>query len=130
VERDEPTLEEGIRRIKAGGGMATLAHPVRLPQQGPALECLVERLMEAGLEGIEVFHSEHSPKDCVEFAAIAQRFGLVPTGGSDFHGENKPSVRLGSGINGNLCLPYEFLEQMRAAYLRFAGAARSAEAVS
>ena len=130
VDRDEPTLEEGIRRIKAGGGMATLAHPVRLPQQGPALECLVERLMDAGLEGIEVFHSEHSPADCTAFAAIAQRFGLVPTGGSDFHGDNKPGVRLGSGIGGNLSLPYAFLEQMREAYRRFACAERRAEALS
>jgi 3',5'-nucleoside bisphosphate phosphatase len=113
VDRDEPTLEEGIRRIKAAGGMASLAHPVRLPQRGAALEALVERLIDAGLEGIEVFHSEHSPADCAEFAAIAKRFGLASTGGSDFHGDNKPGVHLGSGVGGNLSLPYAFLEQMR-----------------
>ena len=55
VERDEPTLDEGIRRIKEGGGMASLAHPIRLPQRGPDLERLVEQLLDAGLEGIEVF---------------------------------------------------------------------------
>lgn len=113
VERDEPTIEEGIRRIKEGGGMACLAHPVRLPQRGPELAKLVERLMDSGLEGIEVFHSEHQPADCAEFAEIADRFSLIPTGGSDFHGENKPGVRLGSGIGGNLNLPYSFLNQMR-----------------
>src|SRR5579871_2010200 len=70
VERDEPTVEEGIRRIQEGGGIASLAHPARLPQRGPDLVQLVGHLMEAGLGGIEVFHSEHSPDDCDEFAEI------------------------------------------------------------
>jgi predicted metal-dependent phosphoesterase TrpH len=113
VDRDEPTLEEGIRSIKESGGMASLAHPIRLPQRGADLERMVEQLLEAGLEGIEVFHSEHSPADCAEFAAIARRFGLIPTGGTDYHGDNKPGIRLGSGIDGNVGLPYRFLEEMR-----------------
>jgi predicted metal-dependent phosphoesterase TrpH len=113
VDRDEPTLDEGIRRIKESGGIASLAHPIRLPQRGPDLERLVEGLLEAGLEGIEVFHSEHSPADSAEFAAISRRFGLIPTGGTDYHGDNKPGIRLGSGIDGNVRLPYRFLEEMR-----------------
>jgi predicted metal-dependent phosphoesterase TrpH len=113
VDRDEPTLDEGIRRIKESGGIASLAHPIRLPQRGADLERLVESLLEAGLEGIEVFHSEHSPADCAEFAAISRRFGLIPTGGTDYHGDNKPGIRLGSGIDGNVRLPYRFLEEMR-----------------
>lgn len=113
VERDEPALDEGIRRIKEGGGIASLAHPIRLPQRGADLERLVEGLLEAGLEGIEVYHSEHSAADCTEFAGIARRFGLVPTGGTDYHGANKPGIRLGSGIDGNVRLPYRFLEEMR-----------------
>lgn len=113
VDRDEPALEEGIRRIKESGGLASLAHPVRLPQRGPELERFVESLLEDGLEGIEVFHSEHSPADCAEFAAIASRFGLIPTGGSDYHGDNKPGILLGSGKDGNLSLAYSFLEEMR-----------------
>jgi 3',5'-nucleoside bisphosphate phosphatase len=113
VERNEPAIEEGIRRIKNGGGIAALAHPVRLPQRGPNLERLVEDLLEAGLDGIEVYHSQHSPADCAEFARIARRFGLIPTGGTDYHGENKPGIRLGSGIGGNVRLSYSFLEKMR-----------------
>jgi hypothetical protein len=78
------------------------------------LERLLEtRLIPVGLRGIEVFHSEHAPADCEEFAALASRFDLIPTGGSDFHGENKPGIQLGTGIAGNLSLPYEFLENMR-----------------
>lgn len=113
VDRDEPTLKDGIQRIKAGGGLASLAHPVRLPQRGAELERLVESLLEDGLDGIEVFHSEHHPSDCAEFAAIASRFGLIPTGGSDYHGDNKPGILLGSGKDGNLSLQYSFLEEMR-----------------
>jgi 3',5'-nucleoside bisphosphate phosphatase len=113
VDRDEPTLEEGIRRIKESGGVASLAHPVRLTQRGKELERLVERLLDAGLEGIEVFHSEHTAADCAEFAGIARRYSLIQTGGSDFHGDNKPGIRLGTGIGGNLNLPYRLLEEMK-----------------
>jgi predicted metal-dependent phosphoesterase TrpH len=113
VDRDEPSLEEGIRRIRDGGGIPSLAHPVRLRRSEAELAQLVERLLGVGLRGIEVFHSEHAPSECEQYAGLARRFGLIPTGGSDFHGENKPAVCLGTGIDGNLCLSYGFLEEMR-----------------
>jgi predicted metal-dependent phosphoesterase TrpH len=117
VERDEPSLEEGIGRICDGGGLASLAHPVRLPQRDEqSLSGLLERLQGYGLEGIEVYHSEHKPEDSALFHTLAQRFHLIETGGSDFHGAAKPEVRLGSGINGNVCLSYSFLEQIRETY--------------
>lgn len=113
VEREEPTIEEGIRRIVEGGGMAALAHPVRLPQRGLELASLLKKLMDAGLQGLEVFHSEHSAENTANYGELARRFDLIPTGGSDFHGENKPRIRLGSGIDSNICLEYKFLEKMR-----------------
>jgi len=113
VERDEPTLEAGIRRITDSGGMASLAHPVRLPQRGPDLANFLERLIDLGLQGIEVFHSEHSAADTAEYAGLARRYDLILTGGTDFHGENKPLIRLGTGMNSNICLTYSFLENMR-----------------
>jgi predicted metal-dependent phosphoesterase TrpH len=113
VERDEPTLEEGVRRIVEAGGLASLAHPVRLPQRGPDLVALVRGLMDCGLGAIEVFHSEHSPADCREFAEIGRQLDLIPTGGTDYHGDHKPGVKLGTGIDGNVCLSYEFLDTMR-----------------
>ncbi len=116
VERDEPALKEGIQRIQASGGLASLAHPVRLPQRGAELERLVEQLLPAGLEGIEVYHSEHTAADCEEYARIASRFGLIPTGGSDYHGDNKPGIKLAGGKDGNVQLAYSFLEQMREMY--------------
>lgn len=113
VERDEPTLEEGIQKIIESGGMAALAHPVRLPQRGSELAGLLQRLIAAGLQGIEVYHSEHSSADTAEYLELSRRFDLIPTGGSDFHGENKPRIRLGTGIDGNISLRYDFLENMR-----------------
>jgi hypothetical protein len=60
-----------------------------------------------------VYHSEHTAEDCASYLALARKLDLIPTGGSDFHGDNKPGVRLGSGINGNVCLSYDFLQDMR-----------------
>jgi predicted metal-dependent phosphoesterase TrpH len=113
VERDEPSLEDGIRRITESGGMASLAHPVRLPQSGPDLVNLLDRLVAVGLQGFEVFHSDHSPADTQLYLDLARRFDLIPTGGTDFHGENKPRIRLGTGIDSNISLPYSLLENMR-----------------
>jgi 3',5'-nucleoside bisphosphate phosphatase len=113
VERDEPTLEAGIQQIVESGGMAALAHPVRLPQRGPELASLLEALIDLGLQGLEVFHSEHSPANVAEYSQLARRLDLIPTGGSDFHGENKPNIRLGTGIDSNISLSYSFLENMR-----------------
>lgn len=113
IERAEPTVEEGIRRIVDSGGMASLAHPVRLPQRGSGLAGFLERLIDAGLQGIEVFHSEHAPSDTSAFSTLARQYDLIPTGGTDFHGENKPRIRLGTGIDSNIRLTYRFLQQMR-----------------
>jgi predicted metal-dependent phosphoesterase TrpH len=113
VAREDPSIEEAIQRIRDGGGFASLAHPVRLPERSGDLQQLVTRLADAGLEGIEVVHSGHTPRDCAIYMGLAGRFDLIPTGGSDFHGDNKPSVRLGTGIEGNVRLSYEFLLRIK-----------------
>ena len=115
VEREEPTLEEGIRRIASGGGLPSLAHPVRLEQSRDpnAMRSLIARLIPFGLQGIEVIHSDHAPGDVALFESLAEEFQLARTGGSDFHGLNKPGISLGSGRNRNVNLRYSMLEQMR-----------------
>jgi len=114
VERDEPELVEGVRRIRDGGGLPSLAHPVRLPQRDrPSLEKLLRTLTDKGLQGIEVYHSEHSPQDTALYAELAAQFQLIETGGTDFHGDNKPSIHLGTGKDNNVNLPYALLEKMR-----------------
>jgi 3',5'-nucleoside bisphosphate phosphatase len=113
VEREEPGLLEGVTRIREAGGMASLAHPVRL-QEGDAtfLRSFLPALVNAGLEAIEVYHSDHSPEQTAVFGSLAREFGLIETGGSDFHGENKPGVRLGAG-RGQLALDRSILDNMR-----------------
>jgi 3',5'-nucleoside bisphosphate phosphatase len=113
VERDEPTVEEGIQRIVQAGGLASLAHPVRLPLRGAELASFVQRLMGSGLRGIEVFHSEHTRTFCSDLADMGRHYDLITTGGTDYHGENKPGVKLGTGVDGNISLSYDFLDTMR-----------------
>ena len=114
VERDEPELVEGVRWIREGGGMPSLAHPVRLPERDRgSLEKLLRQLMDNGLQAIEVYHSEHSPEDTALYKELAAQFGLIETGGTDFHGDNKPAIRLGTGKGNNVHTTYELLENMR-----------------
>jgi hypothetical protein len=96
VDRDEPTLAEGIGRIAAAGGVSSLAHPIRLGKRDLAEEEeLVSSFVSVGLDAIEAYHSDHSPSDVERYLGYAQKFGLHVTGGSDYHGDNKPSVKLG-----------------------------------
>jgi predicted metal-dependent phosphoesterase TrpH len=117
VEREEPGLVESIQMLRQSSGMPVLAHPVRLPlgDDPDGLRALMEALCSAGLQGLEVWHSEHSPAQQALYEDLARSFGLEATGGSDFHGTHKPSIGLGVGINGNICIPKARLDSMRAA---------------
>jgi predicted metal-dependent phosphoesterase TrpH len=117
VEREEPGLLEAIGMLRECGGMPVLAHAVRLPlgDHPDGLRALLEVLCDAGLQGLEVWHSEHSPAQQALYLELAGSFGLAATGGSDFHGSHKPAIELGSGINGNISIPKAHLDSMRAA---------------
>jgi 3',5'-nucleoside bisphosphate phosphatase len=96
VDRHEPTLAEGIRRIKEAGGVTSIAHPIRLGKQDPVEEeNLIAGFVPLGLDAIEAYHSDHGEEDVRRYLSYAGKYGLRVTGGSDFHGGNKPSVRLG-----------------------------------
>jgi len=116
VERMEPGFAEAAGRIRQAGGISSLAHPVRLAGRDPVLEPrLIRILVEMELAGIEVYHSDHSPEDVARYLGYAREYGLVVTGGSDFHGEVKPETSLGTGRRGNLRVPRGVLDQLRAA---------------
>jgi len=117
VAREEPALEEGVRRIREAGGIASLAHPVRIRggRDGAELASLLESLVPAGLNAIEVYHSEHEPQDVALYASLAREMDLLVTGGSDFHGDTKPEIALGSGKAGNVSVEDAVLERMREA---------------
>lgn len=116
VERDEPGLAESIRVLRRNFAVPVLAHPARLPfgNDKDALRVLLDALCSAGLQGLEVWHSEHSPAHQALLERFARLFDLEATGGSDFHGSHKPTIALGTGINGNVCVPKAQLDSMRA----------------
>jgi hypothetical protein len=87
---------DAIAQIRAAGGTAVLAHPVQLRCDGPRqLEQILRQLMDAGLEGIEVYHTDHSDQQTRHYLELARRLGLVVTGGSDLHGLVRSAAKLG-----------------------------------
>lgn len=78
------TPGEAVRWIREAGGKAVLAHPGLYGDDG-----LVENIVTAGIDGIEAYHSDHAPDDEARYAAMAERFGLPATAGSDFHGKRQ-----------------------------------------
>lgn len=114
VERFAPYVADAIRRVNDAGGLPVLAHPIRLGFRDPAAEeQFIGDLRDGGLRGIEVFHSDHRPADMERYAGIANKYNLAVSGGSDFHGEVKPQISLGTGYNGNLNIPKSVLEKLR-----------------
>jgi predicted metal-dependent phosphoesterase TrpH len=111
VDRREPQFSEGVQRIRGAGGIASLAHPVRLHG---SVSALLPELCAAGLNAIEVYHSDHSPEQVQVYRELARKYGLLVTGGSDFHGSAKPGIMLGTGRDRNLNIPRELLEDLKA----------------
>lgn len=114
VERQSLSSSEVIGIIRSGGGIPVVAHPIRLrlPREQER-EVLID-LKRAGLLGLEVYHSDHPPEFQAHYRQLAEELDLLPTGGSDFHGTAKPNIALGTGLNGNVRVPAEFLERLRA----------------
>lgn len=90
IPRPAPTPEEAIALLLGSGGVAVLAHP-----GGSLADAMLERFVEAGLGGVEVWHPHHPPGLVRRYRALAQRLGLIETGGSDFHGPGR-SADLGA----------------------------------
>jgi len=121
VHRQEPQFAESVGRIRKAGGIASLAHPVRVNGDVPAL---LPELCEAGMNAIEAYHSDHGPADVALYLELARKYNLLVTGGSDFHGAVKPGVRLGTG-EGSLRVPRDVIERLRSAGLGGSGYVRT-----
>lgn len=102
------SAQECIDMIHESGGAAVIAHPIQMKLQGMELRGKIKELAEMGIDGLEVVHPDHSPEDQKLFTALAEEFGLLTTGGSDFHGAHKPGVQLGQEK-----APYTFLENLK-----------------
>lgn len=112
VEREFLTPARCIQTIKNAGGAAILAHPTLYGLTANALQELCEELLSYGLDGIECLYATYSSSETKMITKIAENLNLLPSGGSDFHGKNKPNIHLGSG-RGNLFIPYVFWENIK-----------------
>jgi predicted metal-dependent phosphoesterase TrpH len=93
VRRSRLTLKAAMELIVGTGGLAVLAHPGLTGRDD-----LIEYLVRIGIGGIEAYYPWHSPGDTARYLKICQRFDLVATGGSDYHGEAKPKSPLGASV--------------------------------
>lgn len=111
VSRRYLSPKEGINLIRLAGGIPVLAHPLLYHYSNSELDQLIRVLTEDGLLGIETMHSTNSGFDDAYVKQFAHRYKLLTTGGSDYHGSNKPLIELGVG-KGNLRIPYSLLEML------------------
>jgi hypothetical protein len=95
---------EALDLIHQAGGVAVMAHPAL-----NRTDEIIPGLVEAGMDGIECFHTKHSPATADRYLKLAERFHLLVTGGSDCHGLNK-----GQPLIGTVKVPYEHLEKLKA----------------
>jgi predicted metal-dependent phosphoesterase TrpH len=111
------TPAEAVRLLSRARALAVLAHPALIQAPGAVLsgwlERLVQELAPLGLDALEAYHSEQGNADVRQLLDLADKYKLLVSGGSDFHGGNKPEVGLGKGC-GNLCVPACILEKLRA----------------
>lgn len=113
VEKVKLSAEVAIRLIREAGGVPVLAHPHSLNENDAGrLDGIIRTLVDQGLEGIEAFYPQHTPRQTRMFLDVAARYRLVVTGGTDFHGANKPHVRMGV-FPGRGSLPYSLVEDLR-----------------
>lgn len=113
VPKKKLSAESAIHLIHSTGGLAIAAHPFSLgfstyPEVG--LEIL--KLKALGLDGLEAYYTNHNAYITKWLLDFARENGLLISGGTDFHGDPKPEIRLGSGL-GNLDIPYSVFENLK-----------------
>lgn len=117
VDRDRLDCKETAQLIRGAGGIPILAHPCYLWREGlvdQQVEELILDMKEGGPLGIEILYSDHTVEETAKAAALAEKFGLIPSGGSDFHGSTKSRIQLGRGL-GNLVIGLDILKKLKSA---------------
>ena len=107
-----PDAFETISFIRAIGAVSVLAHPFLDLKQEETIRTFLKTAAPAGLNGMEVYHPRHDLQQRVTARALVKEFSLKCSGGSDFHGDNKPDIRLGVG-RGDLRVPMRFFQDLK-----------------
>lgn len=112
IPREKVTPEGAVSLIRAVGGIPVLAHPVLYRMSDTRLETLVAKLKDTGLLAIEAIYSTYTPAETRKMHGLAKKYDLAVSGGSDFHGTNKPGLSFGTGY-GKLYIHEDILENLR-----------------
>ena len=114
--RDRPrlTAAEAVQLTRASGGVAVVAHPHTVATASGGFAAAFESFASLGISGIECHYGEYPPATRLRLAETARRFGLIATGGSDYHGRYKPGLQIGTG-RGDLSVPDRAYEDLVAA---------------
>jgi predicted metal-dependent phosphoesterase TrpH len=116
-DKERLTPRQALQCIRDAGGLPVLAHPPQLRTENDAqLDRVVKDLVDLGLAGIEIIHSDHDATWIARSTALADKYGLLKTGGSDFHGSNKKDIRL--GVANNTRIPRTFFDALLSALKR------------
>ena len=114
VDKFRFTSKEALHFIREARGVAVLAHPNTLGvSRSSELEKVIAQLVDEGLQGIEVYYPEHSSTEVVQYKTLADRYKLLSTGGTDYHGIEKNELDIGVG-RGEMKLPYSIVEDIKA----------------
>jgi len=110
-DKERLTARQAIGMVLESGGLPVLAHPVQLRTENDAqLDRIVKDMLDIGLAGIEVIHSDHDEGLVNKYSRLAERYNLLKTGGSDFHGKAIKDIELGSARGRRV--PREFYEKL------------------
>jgi len=112
VPREKVTPAQAVKLVLAAGGVPILAHPVLYHLCDEELELLTKNLANAGLAALEAIYSTYTAAEERSMRRLASKYGLLVSGGSDFHGDNKPGLDLGCGY-GKLFIPSSVLDDIR-----------------
>lgn len=115
VQYDKFSAADGIRLLLECGAVPVWAHPYLF--RGGTVATVLPELVDAGLMGIEVYHPQHSPSDVRRLLEACDHYGLLPTGGSDYHGPSASGVDHGTGLNG-LTVSLDLLPPLKRAAAR------------
>lgn len=110
--KPQVTPEHSLSLITRAGGFPILAHPMLYHMGWSQIEELVQYLIPLGLKGIEAYHSSNYALQSDKLRSMANKYNLLISGGSDFHGANKPDIELGTG-RGSLRITEHILDQIK-----------------
>jgi predicted metal-dependent phosphoesterase TrpH len=110
VKKFKLSPKDAVDIIKDAGGVSVLAHPKTINTETRPLKDILKILVNEGIQGIEVYHSDNNDRESSEFKKLAGEYGLLITGGSDCHGLGKKDVLLGK-----VKVPYELVEKLKSA---------------